>query len=203
MIRYMGGKGQSSDPAGPSYNPEGLPLEAGLIEVVTAESSAPGQRHEALADHVGEVAIRAWRGFPADPETQTNGVGWIRAVDWVPYQRSTFVTPAFAGYVSGHSTFSRAAAEVMTAITGSQYFPGGLSEWTVDMGELLHEEGPTEDLTLQWATYFDAADQAGISRLYMGIHIAQDDLEGRIIGAECGTGAWALAQRYFDGTALT
>ena len=203
MIRYMGGKGQSSDPAGPSYNPEGLPLEAGLIEVVTAESSAPGQRHEALADHVGEVAIRAWRGFPADPETQTNGVGWIRAVDWVPYQRSTFVTPAFAGYVSGHSTFSRAAAEVMTAITGSQYFPGGLSEWTVDKGELLHEEGPTEDVTLQWATYFDAADQAGISRLYMGIHIAQDDLEGRIIGAECGTGAWALAQRYFDGTALT
>ena len=86
MIRYMGGRGQSSDPAGPSYDPDGLPLVPGLVEVVTPESSAPGQRHEALADHVGEVAIRAWQGNPEDPATQTSGVGWILAVDWVPYQ---------------------------------------------------------------------------------------------------------------------
>ena len=201
MIRYMGGEGQSTDPSGPSYDPEGLPLEPELIEVVTAESSAPGQRHEELAEHVGQVAVRSWMGFPADPETETSGVGWRLAVDWVPYQRESFVTPAFAGYVSGHSTFSRAAAEVMTAMTGSEYFPGGLTEWTTPKGELLHEEGPTQDVTVQWATYFDAADQAGISRLYMGIHISQDDFEGRIIGAEVGTGAWALAQQYFDGSA--
>ena len=61
--------------------------------------------------------------------------------------------------------------------------------------------GRREDTTLQWATYFDAADQAGVSRLYMGIHIAEDDFDGRQIGAECGQEAWALAQRYFDGTA--
>jgi hypothetical protein len=201
MIRYMGGKGQSRDPAGAAYDAAGLPLEPGLIEVVTAESSAPGQRHEALADHVGEVAVKAWRGFPKDPTIETSGVGWILAVDWVPYQRATFVTPAFAGFVSGHSTFSRAAAEVMTAITGSQYFPGGISTWTVEPGKLLHEKGPTADVTLQWATYFDAADQAGISRLYMGIHIPQDDFEGRKIGAQCGAAAWTLAQRYFDGAA--
>jgi hypothetical protein len=201
MVRYLGGQGQSSDPAGPSYDADGLPLEPGLIEVVTAESSAPGERHEELAGHVGEVAVRAWRGFPEDPETQTSGVGWIRAVDWVPYQRSTFVTPAFAGFVSGHSTFSRAAAEVLTAMTGDPFFPGGSWEWTLRSGELLHEEGPTKDLTVQWATYFDAADQAGISRLYMGIHISPDDVDGRTIGSACGTAAWALATRYFDGTA--
>ncbi len=50
MIRYLGGKGQSTDPQGPSYDPEGLPLVPDLVEVVTAESSAPGQRHAALAD---------------------------------------------------------------------------------------------------------------------------------------------------------
>ena len=144
MIRYMGGKGQSSDPAALAYDPQGLPLEPGLIEVVTPESSAPGQRHEALADHVGEIAVRTWRGFPKDPKTETSGVGWILAVNWVPYQRSTFVTPAFAAYVSGHSTFSRAAAEVMTAVTGSAYFPGGIFEWTVQPGELLHEKGPAK-----------------------------------------------------------
>ena len=57
MIRYLGGQGQSSDPAGPAYDPAGLPLEPGLVEVITPESSAPGQRHEDLADHVGEVAV--------------------------------------------------------------------------------------------------------------------------------------------------
>jgi len=200
-IRFMGGKGQSSDASLPSYDPLGLPLVSGLIELVTAESSSPGQRHERLAGHVGEVAVRGWLGSPEDPKTQTSGVGWVRAVDWVPYQRPTFVTPAFAGYVSGHSTFSRAGAEVLAAMTGSEYFPGGIKTHTVAAGSLIHEDGPTDDVTLQWATYYDAADQAGISRLYGGIHIEADDLPGREIGMTCGRDAWALAQRYFAGTA--
>ena len=50
---------------------------------------------------------------------------------WVPYKQPTFVTPAFPGFVSGHSTFSRAAAEVLTAVTGSAFFPGGLGEFVV------------------------------------------------------------------------
>jgi hypothetical protein len=200
QIRYMGGKGQSSAPDGPSYHPQGLPLVPGLVEVVTAVSSAPGERHAGLP--IGAIAINAWQGFPKDPKTQTSGVGWIRAVDWVPYQRSTFVTPAFASYPSGHSTFSRAAAEVMTAFTGDAYFPGGLTSFTVPRGALLHEEGPTQDTTIQWATYFDAADQAGMSRLFMGIHVPSDDVEGRKIGATCGKDAMALALRYYDGTAV-
>jgi hypothetical protein len=201
MIRFMGGEGQSSDPGAPSYDLQGLPLVPGLIEVVTRESTAPGERHAALRDHVDEIVVRAWRGFPRDPKTETSGVGWVLAVDWVPYQRSTFVTPAFAGYVSGHSTFSRAAAEVLTSMTGNAFFPGGISELTVRPGQLLHEKGPTAPVALQWATYRDAADQAGISRLYMGIHIRADDFEGRRIGARCGEDAWALATSYFDGTA--
>jgi hypothetical protein len=201
MIRYMGGKGQSSDPSGPAYSREGLPLVDGLVEVITAESSQPGQRHAALRAHIGEMTIRSWKGFPKDPKTETSGVGWIRAVDWVPYQRSTFVTPAFAGYPSGHSTFSRAAAQVMTAFTGDPYFPGGMTAVTVKAGALLHEEGPTADVILQWATYDDAADAAGLSRLRMGIHITADDLDGRKVGAICGDDALALARTYFDGTA--
>jgi hypothetical protein len=168
---------------------------------VTAESSAPGQRHENLAGHVGEVAVRAWRGNPADPETTASGAGWIRAVDWVPYQRSTFVTPAFAGYVSGHSTFSRAAAEVMTGFTGSPYFPGGLATHTAAAGSLGVEAGPTQDVTLQWATYYDAADQAGQSRIFGGIHITADDFAGRKLGSTCGQDAWVLAQRHYAGDA--
>jgi len=192
MVRYLAEHGQSSDPGLPSYDPEGLPLISGLIELITKESSAPGQRHAALADHVGEIAIRAWRG---------NGVGWILAERWVPYQRPTFVTPAFPGFVSGHSTFSRAAAEVLAAYTGSAYFPGGEFTQSFAPGYLKFERGPSEPLTLQWATYYDAADQAGLSRIYGGIHISADDFAGRRIGAEVGRNAWALAERYFAGTA--
>jgi hypothetical protein len=199
MIRYMGGLGQSSDPNGPSYNKEGLPLVPGLIEVITKESSAPGQRHAALATSVGKIAIKAWGGIPADPKTETTGAVWMLAGDWVPYQLPTFVTPSFQGYASGHSTFSRAAAEVMTAFTGSEYFPGGVSGYTIKAGSLKDEKGPTTDVRLEWATYYDAADQAGQSRLFGGIHIQADDFNGRIIGSQCGKEAWALAQRYYAG----
>jgi hypothetical protein len=200
MIRYLAGKGQSSDPTGASYDPEGLPLVPGLIELITAQSSAPGGRHEALAGHVGEIAIRAWQGTPKDL-SQQSGVGWILGTRWVPYQRPTFVTPAFPGFVSGHSTFSRAAAEVLAGYTGTPYFPGGLFESRIKAGALGTDKGPSQDVVLQSATYYDAADQAGLSRLYGGIHISADDFAGRRIGSVVGKNAWARAQRYFDGTA--
>jgi hypothetical protein len=203
MIRWMGGLGQSSDPTLPSYHPDGLPLIPGEVELITEASARPGWRHEDLADHVGEIAIWAWSGNPEDPESETAGTEWIRAVEWVPFQLPTFVTPAFAGYVSGHSTFSRAAAEVLTAMTGSAYVPGGLATWTVPAGSFEVERGPSVDVPLQWATYYDAADQAGLSRLFGGIHVRADDLNGRVIGSQCGIEAWALAQRYYEGSART
>src|SRR6266540_1316659 len=199
MIRYLAEHGQSSDPELASYDPDGLPLIPGLIELITKESSAPGKPHAALSDHVGEIAIRAWRGNPRDPN-QVSGVGWILGGRWLPYQRATFVTPAFPGFVSGHSTFSRAAAEVLAACTGSPYFPGGEFTQTFEPGYLKFEHGPSKPLTFQWATYYDAADQAGISRIYGGIHIAADDFAGRRIGSRIGKQAWALAERYFAGT---
>jgi hypothetical protein len=201
MVRYMGGLGQSSDPSLPSYAKEGLPIMPGLIELVTAARTAPGQPMALLKGHEGEVAIRAWAGNPKDPKTQVGGVGWILATAWVPYQLPTFVTPAFPGYASGHSTFSRAAAEVLTGFTGSEYFPGGVSGYTIKAGSLKFEKGPTTDIRLEWATYFDAADQAGQSRIWGGIHVEADDLTGRRMGAECGKDAWALAQLYYAGTA--
>jgi hypothetical protein len=202
MIRYMGGLGQSSDPMGPSYHPDGLPIVPGRVEVITPASSAPGERHADLAEFVGEVAVLSWPGAPGDPKTQHSGVRWLRAKTWSPYQRDTFVTPAFASYTSGHSTFSRAAAEVLARITGSPYFPGGLGEFTVKANAFLQfETGPSQDLTLQWATYYDASDQAGQSRIWGGIHILADDFGGRTMGSTIGIAAYAKALTYFAGTA--
>jgi hypothetical protein len=195
----MGGLGQSSKPGGTAYNKSGLPLVPGLIEVITTASSASGQRHHALAKFVGRVAIKTWAGSPDDPESQTAGTKWMLATAWVPYQLPTFVTPSFPGYVSGHSTFSRSAAEVLAAFTGSPYFPGGLASYVTDAGALQFEHGPTGPVALEWATYFDAADQAGQSRLFGGIHIQADDFMGRRLGSQCGLSAWRLAQEYFAG----
>jgi len=197
MIRYLAGLGQSSDPSQANYNASGLPLVPGLIEVITAASSAPGQRHATLADSVGQIAIRAWLGTPSNPSI-TSGVGWILATNWVPYQRNTFVTPAFPGFISGHSTFSRAGAEVLSQLTGSDFFPGGLATYDFAAGTALtFEAGPTQHVQLQWATYFDAADQAGLSRLFGGIHIPSDDFTGRIMGSKIGRDAFTHFLNYY------
>lgn len=194
-IRYCGGLGQSSDPNLPSYHPEGLPLVPDLIELVTEDTVASG-RHAGLTP--GKIAVFAWPGEPEVPSEQTSGVKWVHAEDWITYQRKTFVTPGFPGYISGHSTFSRSAAEVMTAFTGSPWFPHGLGSYTIT--KLLNEAGPTEPVTLQWASYFDAADQVGLSRIWGGIHPPADDFAGRRVGSQAGRSAWALAQAIFNGS---
>lgn len=199
-IRYMAGKGQCSDPTLPSYHPDGIHLYPGAIELITPESILPGERHEHLNATVGRVAVKAWRGpdFITDPASDIAGVGWILAEDWWPYQRPSFVTPPFAGYVSGHSTFSRAAARVLTDFTGSPFFPGGMGEFEAPQNDfLVFEKGPSVDVTLQWATYFDAADECSLSRIYGGIHPTADDIPGRFMGDTVGRRATQAALGYF------
>jgi hypothetical protein len=199
FIRYMGMLGQSSDPTGPVYHPKGLPLVSNLIEIVTSTTARRGGRHANLP--VGKVAIYTWPGQPSNSTNQHSGVRWILAQNWLPYQKANFVTPSFPGYISGHSTFSRSAAEVLAAVTGSPYFPEGLGTYSIPANTYLSfEQGPSQPVQLQWATYFDASDQAGLSRLWGGIHVSVDDLTGRLVGAQCGKGAWAMAKKYFDGS---
>lgn len=198
-IRAMADRGQSSDPTGDSYSMDGLPLLTGLIELVNPGDPLAGANDE----NVGKIKLYTWRGpdFISFPDTDVAGVGWILAENWWPYQRPTFVTPPFAGYVSGHSTYSRAAAEVLTAMTGSEYFPGGMSGFEVTANEfLVFEDGPSVSMTLQWATYRDASDQCSLSRIWGGIHPPADDLPGREIGEQIGINAFAKAAGYFDGS---
>lgn len=201
-IRYMAGKGQSSDPNLASFDPHGLPLVPGLIELIEAGDPLAGASDE----NVGKIKVMSWKGpdYISDPDTDIAGVDWILGSKWWPYQRPTFVTPPFAGYVSGHSTFSRAAAEVLTLLTGDAFFPGGMGTFEVTMNDfLVFEEGPSESFTLQWATYRDASDQTSLSRIWGGIHPPIDDIRGRIIGDKIGKEAFDLAEQYFTGTLST
>ena len=197
-IRAMCALGQCSNPKLSSYNVNGVHLEPGVVELITAATTAAGERHAALAGHEGEIAVLAWPGAPTDAANTYSGVRWVLGKNWMPYQRPTFVTPAFAGYISGHSTFSRAAAEALTELTGSEYFPGGMGAFTCNQNQfLVFEDGPSESVTLQWATYYDAADNSGISRLYGGIHPDFDDFPGRVLGSQLGAKAFAKATDLF------
>ncbi|TNE62866.1 MAG: T9SS type A sorting domain-containing protein [Bacteroidetes bacterium] len=195
-LRKMADLGQSSDPDAASYHPGGIPLVPGHIELVDETDSLAGPNYE----NVGKIKVFTWRGpdYIQNPDTDIAHCGWILAENWWPYQRPSFVTPPFAGYVSGHSTYSRAAADLLTLLTGDPYFPGGMGEFHAPKNEfLVFEDGPSEDLVLQWATYRDASDQCSLSRIWGGIHPPADDMPGRLIGAEIGVEAFNYAVEYF------
>ena len=109
------------------------------------------------------------------------GTRLINGEDWQPYQPLTVVTPPFAEYVSGHSIFSRSAATVLTKFSGSPFFGGSV---TIPAGQSRVEPGlvPAATMTLNWRTFKDAADEAGISRRFGGIHFVDGDLQARKLG---------------------
>lgn len=203
-IRAMAERGQSSDPALPGYHPDGLVLVPGYIELVGADDPLADDPDTPGADtlHAGKIKLFTWRGpgYVADAATTTAGAGWILAANWWPYQRPTFVTPPFQGYVSGHSTFSRAAAELLSRFTGDEFFPGGKSEFHAPQNQfLVFEDGPSVDVVFEWAKYTDASDQCSLSRIWGGIHPPADDIAGRRIGMKLGPGAFDHAMDYFNG----
>lgn len=195
-IRWMGKNGQASDPDGENPSIFGLNLDPGYIEPLERPIIIENTRT------LAQVQARGWIGPEAieDPTTDVAGVGWINPAMWYPYQRPTFVTPNFAGYVSGHSTYSSAAAQVLELLTGTPYFPGGVGEFVAKKDSfLVFERGPSIDIVLQWATYRDASDQTSLSRIWGGIHPPVDDVPGRRIGILVGDDAMEKALDLFAG----
>jgi hypothetical protein len=136
--------------------------------------------------------IKAWGGPFMGAVTMDGG-------DWIPYQPSTFPTPPFPEYISGHSTFSAAGAEILRRSTHSDHFGGAVS---FPVGSSVIEPGmtPATPITLHWDTFTEAANQAGISRRYGGIHFEAGDLVGRATGRLVGAQAWQKALKYFRGS---
>jgi hypothetical protein len=125
------------------------------------------------------------------------GLGPIQGVEWMPFQPTTFPTPPFPEHVSGHSTFSAAAAEVLRRFTGSDAFGASYTKKARSM--TIDASLPSNDVTLSWPTFSDAAAEAGISRIYGGIHFDKANVDGQALGRKVGAQAFAAAQGYWEG----
>jgi hypothetical protein len=132
--------------------------------------------------------VRAWAG-------PYQGTQLVSGERWIPY----IATPPFSEFVSGHSTFSAASAEILRLFTGSDRLE---AQVIIPAGSSPIEPGlvPRADVTLSWRTFSEAADEAGLSRRYGGIHFESGDLEGRALGTRVGALVWQKARAYFDGT---
>ncbi|WP_214227649.1 vanadium-dependent haloperoxidase [Pedobacter sp. B4-66] len=130
--------------------------------------------------------IQAWAG--PHKGTQT-----IKGEQWIPYVG----TPAFPEHVSMHSSFSKAAATILKQFTGNDNF-GGCTK--IASGSSVIEPGtsPCMDIVLDWPTFTIAAEQAGLSSIYGGIHFSRGNEEGLKLGLAIGINAWEKAKFYFN-----
>ena len=118
--------------------------------------------------------------------------------NWIPYQPGTFPTPPFPEYISGHSTFSAAGATILALWTGSDRF-GASATFAPGTSQVEPGAVPASTITLHWSTFSEAADQAGISRRYGGIHFKAADLVGRAMGRLVGAEVWGKSLLLFKG----
>lgn len=134
--------------------------------------------------------IKAWGG-------PFKGIVDMDGKEWMPYQQPDFVTPPFAEHVSGHSTISRAAAVILQSYTHKDSFEGC---FLVKKGSSHIEPGktPVSDIMLDWPTLTAAAEEAGVSRLYGGIHFKRANDLGQKLGASVGKCVWEKALYYFN-----
>jgi len=141
----------------------------------------------------GEHMIRAW--------TPDGGNRLVPATDFLTYQTpQQDPSPPFSEYTSGHSAFSAAGATVLRLFTGSDEFGGAV---TFQPGSSRFEPllTPSSSVGLSWDTFTVAAEEAGISRLYGGIHFSDGNIRGTELGKQVGELVWQKAQSYITGTA--
>ncbi len=123
-----------------------------------------------------------WRPIDAIRKAATDGNAATTAkTDWTPLLN----TPSFPSYTSGHSTFSGAAAEVLSSLFGESFAFSTLA----DRGAAGIWPPPDDVTGLVKRTFpsFDAAaEEAGMSRIYGGIHYSFDNVAGLSSGRSVG-----------------
>jgi hypothetical protein len=160
-----------------TYTPAGHWNQIAL-EFIAAQRFSPSasahllaQLNVALADAAvvawdAKYAYQTWRPITAIQEAADDGNDSTNAD---PAWRSLLTTPPFPEYVSGHSTFSGAAAKILTAAFGDH-----VSFTTSSLGL------PGVERTFN--NFDAAADEAGRSRVYGGIHYEFSNRDGQAAG---------------------
>ena len=137
-------------------------------------------------------SITAWGG-PGRP------VEAIQGEKWIAYNPGSNPTPAFAGYVSGHSAFSSASATMLQLITGSDRFD---YQVTIPANFGRVEPGiPAVPTVIAYKKFSDAVYDAGMSRLYGGIHFKDDNTAGQLVGTAVGQWVYAKVKTLFNDSA--
>jgi hypothetical protein len=143
--------------------------------------------------YAGQTIPGGWKG----PGKGFAGPEGVSADQWIPYQSVTVVTPAFPEYVSGHSTFTSAGATMLAQFNGSDTF--GASVIFKQFSSKIDPGTPLADVPLTWATFSEAANDAGMSRRWGGIHFYTGDTHGRGLGRQVAQNVWGTGQNYIKG----
>jgi hypothetical protein len=137
--------------------------------------------------------------IPGSWKGPNQGFGPVDADKWLPYQAYNVVTPPFPEYVSGHSTFTSAGATMLSTFNGGDTFGATV---IIKAGSSQIEKGglvPAADVPITWPTFSDAANDAGMSRRWGGIHFAAGDTHGRALGRQVAQRVWGTGQNYIKG----
>jgi hypothetical protein len=112
-----------------------------------------------------------WRPVTAIRAGSTDGnVGTIEDATFLPF----IGTPPFPAYTSGHSTFSGTSSRIMARILGTDYV------------SFTSTSDGLANVTRSYARLSAAADEAGQSRIYGGIHFQYDNRDGLSSGRALG-----------------
>ena len=137
---------------------------------------------------------------------------------WLPYQTLDFVTPPFPDFVSGHSTFSMAAARLFCCLLRTDQIVLENPMITLDILNYLSpilsgsttlfsinsvmvrpkksevEPGvePTTGVCLGWPTWSSMALSSGRSRILGGIHVESSNQGGLLLGRLIADHIWSV-----------
>jgi hypothetical protein len=130
---------------------------------------------------------------------------------WKPYQPDDFVTPPFPDFISGHSTFSSVGSRILGNLIGNNLLDLNLSV-SGDFGQYMSPlfsnsnnvedkiylhcftifpqtssvntptSYPTKAVQMTYRSWDDMAIEAGVSRIYGGIHYECSNYAGYLVG---------------------
>jgi len=130
--------------------------------------------------------IKAWGG-------EGKGMIDMDGKEWRPYSPEIFLCPPFPSYTSGHSTISGGCAEALKMWTGSEEFG---SEATLVAGALTEPDNIGDTIVLEFPTFTETAEMAGISRVLGGYHIQADNVAGLELGREVAREVWKFYKEH-------